>query len=177
MKVARQGDHDRVDLRPFEDLADPLEGVGTGPLGLLDDPRGSGAMLRLGVADGDDVRALDLQQGPQEGSPARAQADDAQSSGSSRRRALDPSLREGPAGGGRASQEPPAIQADRGHDATRFAGATSISNGSDCQTIQFYTMAREPAIAPRDFRTTPRVLPRALYYPIRDEGFRAGRVG
>ncbi len=55
--------------------------------------------------------------------PARAQADHAEANGAGRRRSLDPSLREGPAGGGRTTQEPAAIQADRGHGAARFAGA------------------------------------------------------
>ena len=116
MEVAGQGDHHRVDVGPLQDLPDPLEGLGPGPLGLLDDPRGRGARCFASASQTATTCAPSISRRPgagsSPGSPGRSpRAGPAQPA----RAPSDPPLRQGPAGGGRAAQEPPAIQADRGH--------------------------------------------------------------
>ena len=75
MEVAWQGDDDGLDLGPLQDVLGSRQDVGPGAPGFLGDPGGADAVPFLQVADGDHPGFLDVEEGPEQGRPPIAEAD------------------------------------------------------------------------------------------------------
>src|SRR5206468_2109016 len=118
---------------------------------------------------GDDLRPVQLEQGPEQRRPPRPQPNHPEADRHVGHRPLDPPLRERPAGGGRGTQEPPAIQVDRGHG----RGSRGMRWVDRAITVS-YTIDDRPGnrspIPPGDPRKSSKWL-RSVPVPFLENGF------